>query len=155
MPITMNTFHCPNGHTFEANAKLRARCPECGAGTKRGFDINPLVEKIEFKTTGSAPEVKPKVEPTKPKTGPVLIRQGRPRMAAKKPAPTKPTIRKPAPKPIGAVSAGLVKSHTIKARGTMPTIKRRPVKTALARTVNAGREVVKPYWHGVAEKFGI
>src|ERR1035437_6269712 len=103
MTIMENTCHCSNGHTFEANAKLRRRCPECGVSTKRSFDVKPLVEKVE-----AVLEAKPKpVEVTKVTPGPVLIRQGRPRMAAKKPvAAKKPSL-------IGAkVSAGLVKSHT-------------------------------------------
>ena len=149
MAIMENTFHCSNGHSFTANAKLRTRCPECGVSTKRSFDVKPIVEKVE-----AILEEKPKpVEVAKVTPGPVLIRQGRPRMAAKKPVVTK----KPAPgRPIGAkvLSAGLVKSHTIKTRGTMPTITKRPVKTAVARGVKAGHEVVRPYWHDVADRMG-
>lgn len=146
MPITMNTFHCSNGHTFEANAKLRTRCPECGASTKRSFDVvKTVVEAVK----PVEPDPKP-VEAKPATTGPVLVRQGRPRMPVKKSVEP----RKPASKPIGAVSAGLVKSHTIKRRGVMPTITKRPVKTAIARGIKAGHEVVKPYWHEVADKFG-
>ena len=146
MPLMENTFHCSNGHTFTANAKLRTRCPECGASTKRSFDVvKPIVEAIK----PEEPEVKPVV--AKPVlAGPVLVRQGRPRMPVKKAAEP----RKPAPKPIGAVSAGLVKSHTIKRRGVMPTIKGRPVKTAIARGIKTGHEVVTPYWRTVADKYG-
>lgn len=144
MPITMNHFKCSNGHTFEANAKLRTRCPECGIATKRSFEA---VVKHD-----DPPKVDDKSHETpKLKTGPVLIRQGRPRMALKKstPKPKLPT------KPIGSkvVSAGLVKSRTIKTRGVMPTIKKRPVKTAVARTVS-GHEQITPYWHEVARKYG-
>ena len=142
MPLMETPFHCSNGHSFTANAKLRTRCPECGVSTKRSFEkvIEKVIEPIK-------PD--PVVE-TKPKTGPVLVRQGRPRMPAKKAAEP----RKPVSKPIGAVSAGLVKSHTIKRRGVMPTIKKRPVKTAIARGIQAGHEVVRPYWHEVADKMG-
>ena len=149
MPIMENTFHCSNGHTFTANAKLRTRCPECGVSTKRSFDVKPLVEKVE---AALKPEPKPVEKPvsiTKVTPGPVLVRQGRPRMAVKKPTPPKkPSI-------IGArVAGGLVKSHTIKTRGTMPTIKKRPVKTAIARGIQTGHEQIKPYWHDVADKMG-
>src|ERR1035437_6262005 len=75
MAIMENTFHCSNGHTFTANAKLRTRCPECGVSTKRAFDAKPLVEKVD-----AVLESKP-VEKTKVTLGPVLVRQGRPRMA--------------------------------------------------------------------------
>lgn len=150
MPITMNHFKCQNGHTFEANAKLRTRCPECGISTKRSFDkvVETIVSPIETP--------KPVESPTTPKphkTGPVLVRQGRPRMATKKVvAPVKKAIAKP----VGAkvLSAGLVKSNTIKTRGTTPVIKKRPVKTAVARGIK-GHEQVIPYWHEIARKYGL
>ncbi len=146
MPLMETPFHCSNGHSFVANAKLRTRCPECGVSTKRSF------EKVIETVVAAKPE-EPEVKPVEAKpviAGPVLVRQGRPRMPVKKAAEP----RKPASKPIGAVSAGLVKSHTIKRRGVMPTIKGRPVKTAIARGIKAGHEVVTPYWHSVADKFG-
>jgi hypothetical protein len=149
MAIMENTFHCSNGHTFTANAKLRTRCPECGVSTKRSFDVKPIVEKVE-----AILEEKPRpVEVAKVTPGPVLIRQGRPRMAAKKEPVAKHANTG---RPIGAkvLSAGLVKSHTIKRRGTMPTITKRPVKTAIARGIQSGHEQIKPYWHDVADKMG-
>src|ERR1035437_4024809 len=148
MPLMENTFHCSNGHTFTANAKLRTRCPECGASTKRSFDVvKPIVEAI-------APVEQVKPVAAKPVVaGPVLVRQGRPRMPVKKEPVSKHVNTG---RPIGAkvLSAGLVKSHTIKRRGVMPTIKGRPVKTAIARGIKTGHEVVTPYWHSVADKFG-
>jgi hypothetical protein len=140
-------FHCSNGHSFTANAKLRTRCPECGVSTKRSFEkvIDKVIETVK-------PD--PVVE-TKPKTGPVLVRQGRPRMPAKKAA--EPVSKHAnSGRPVGAkvLSAGLVKSHTIKRRGVMPTITKRPVKTAIARGIKAGHEVVRPYWHDVADRMG-
>lgn len=154
MPITLNSFKCANGHSFEANAKLRTRCPECGVSTKRSFsaavaDVLPKSDPAPEPVVAT-PEP---VVPAKPKSGPVLIRQGRPRMAvAKKPEPAKSLPKKRTL--IGSkVSAGLVKSTTIKRRGVMPTIKKRPVKTAIARGV-VGHEQVTPYWHDVAKKYG-
>lgn len=168
MPITLNQFRCTNGHSFEANAKLRARCPECGVSTKRSFDS--LVDKasaaLEHKTDSEKKpieHVEHVVTPSKHK-GPVLVRQGRPRMAIKKAT----TVKKPEVKasmkpkhkvvshaPIGSkVSAGLVKSHTIKRRGVVPGIVRRPSKTAVARSGIQGHEQRKPYWYDVADKYG-
>ena len=147
MAVTMNQFHCQNGHSFEANAKLRTRCPECGVSTKRSFEkVIAAVVKPPDLTPEPVKEPEPKV-----KTGPVLIRQGRTRMAVKKP-PVKSVAKK---RPIGAkvLAAGLVKSHTIKTRGTMPTIKRHPVKTAVARGIQ-GHEQTTPYWHQVARDMG-
>ena len=148
MPLLENTFRCTNGHDFKANAKIRARCPECGASTKRNFD--KLVEKATAKL--EEPKKDPIVTPAKKKAGPVLIRQGRPRVmvAKKSPVKTKPkgtTI-------IGSHSAGLVKSHTITRHGTRPQVTGRPPKTAIARGIKAGKEVVAPYWHSVADRFG-
>src|SRR5450759_5406715 len=98
MPLMETPFHCSNGHSFTANAKLRTRCPECGVSTKRSFEkvIDKVVETVK-------PDVKP-VETKPVVSGPVLVRQGRPRMPAKKAAEP----RKPVSKPIGAVSAGPV-----------------------------------------------
>jgi len=150
MAIMENTFHCSNGHTFTANAKLRTRCPECGVSTKRSFDVKPVIDKV-VEAIKPEQEEQPKPAPVaKVLPGPVLVRQGRPRMPVKKAV----APRKPAPKPMGAVSAGLVKSHTIKTRGTMPTIKKRPVKTAIARGIKTGHEQVRPYWHKVADEMG-
>ncbi len=146
MPLMETPFHCSNGHSFTANAKLRTRCPECGVSTKRSFE-----KVIEAVVAAKPEEPEPKPVEAKPViAGPVLVRQGRPRMPVKKAVEP----RKPVAKPIGAVSAGLVKSHTIKRRGVMPTIKGRPVKTAIARGIKGGHEVVTPYWHSVADKFG-
>lgn len=161
MPITLNSFTCTNGHTFEANAKLRTRCPECGVMTKRSFI--PKVElpkeepKIEPKEEHSKIEPKeehPKEEP--PKKRPVLVRQGRPRMATKPKQPVPPAKRKIKTTIIGSkVSGGLVSKRRIKARGTMPTVKGRPIKTAVARGSVQGHEQTEVFWHKVARKYGI
>jgi hypothetical protein len=157
MAISMNTFHCPNGHEFEANAKLRARCPECGASTKRGFETKlPVVDKTE-------PIVETKVEPrvpdrdeVKPESKLKLVRQGRPRiMAAKHKAPAKTPAKPKKPGIIGnKASGGLVAKKRITTVGARPQITRKPLKTAVARTIKT-REVATPYWHGVAQKYGL
>lgn len=158
MPITMNTFKCSNGHSFEANAKLRTRCPECGVMTKRSFVA--AIPTPEPKPPEPKPDPEPgpehKTEPVikQERKKPVLIRQGRERVMAtrkpkEKPLPPKKTL-------IGSkVSGGLVSTKSVRTRGAMPTIKGRPKKTAVARGSVAGHEVRKPYWHAVADKFGI
>lgn len=149
MPLMETPFHCSNGHSFTANAKLRTRCPECGVSTKRSFE--KVIEKV---VEADKPDIKP-VGTKLVVSGPVLVRQGRPRMPVKKAA--EPVSKHAnSGRPVGAkvLSAGLVKSHTIKRRGVMPTIKKRPVKTAIARGIQAGHEVIRPYWHEVADKMG-
>ena len=157
MPIQLNAFKCSNGHSFEANAKLRTRCPECGVMTKRSFGA--AIPVLDTKPEASeAPEVVVKPEPeVVPKKRPVLVRQGRARdMSVKTPAKKKELPLPPKKTLIGSkVSAGLVKSKTLRTRGTMPTIKGRPIKTAVARGGVQGREARQPYWHEVARKFGI
>lgn len=146
-------FTCPNGHAFRANAKLRARCPTCGATAKRDFkapEPEPTKEPVVAKTEEPKPE--PKVVVKKP----VLLKQGRPRLMPRKPAvvakrPVKPSLVN------SKVASGLVKSRKIKARGTMPTIKARPIKTAPARgvTEHGSSRGTRPFWHDVADKYGI
>lgn len=160
MPITMNTFKCSNGHSFEANAKLRTRCPECGVMTKRSFvaalpATDPKPEPV-IKEESLKPE--PKVEPvikTEPKK-PVLIRRGRERMVTRTKAPVKHEKPLPPKKTLvgSKVAGGLVRTKTVRTRGTLPRITGKPKKTAVARTV-AGHEERKPFWHSVADKYGI
>jgi hypothetical protein len=151
MPILNNSFTCSNGHSFEANAKIRARCPECGVTAKRDFKA-ALVKTVEPK-----PEPKPLIKP-EPKVTvkkPILLQQGRPRvMPVKKPVAKKPTV-KPKLLPTKSASSGLVKTKRITARGTMPTITKRPIKTAPARSIREHGSKTQPYWHGVADKYGI
>lgn len=156
MPITLNQFKCSNGHSFEANAKLRTRCPSCGVMTKRSFPSVIPAEPPEKEKPISEPE--PSQEPEhKPTKKPVLVRVGRPRMTVRKPAASKAPEPKAKPKGttlIGSkVSAGLVKTHTVKRRGVMPTIKKRPVKTAVARGISGHEQ--KPRFHDqVIKKYG-
>lgn len=159
-----NSFTCSNGHTFKANAKIRARCPDCGVTAKRDFkalipDPAPKIDPVEPVVVKVDPKPNdPKPEPKKP----VLLKQGRPRpvMAARKTS-AKPPVKKPAVKSNlvsgGKAASGLVTSHRIKSRGTMPTIKARPIKTAPARGVkdHGSSRSTKPFWHDVADKYGI
>lgn len=154
-----NEFTCPNNHTFNANAKIRARCPQCGQTARRDFTASPPVNDTKSK------------EPKKPVERTTLIRQGRPpRMASlkkrfKKPSSsklTKTTSRAKAPtktiaKKTGLVAKtanGLVKQRKLTGK-VMPTVKRAPSKTAVARHVSDGA----PRRHGsyfdeVIDKYG-
>lgn len=148
-----NSFTCSNGHNFNANAKLRARCPECGVPAKRDFKAAKVVEEPKV-------EVKPKVEPIVPVVKkPVLLQQGRPRVMATKRKPVVAAKRSTTVIPRSKVttSSGLVKSSKIKTRGVMPTIKAKPVKTAVARGIkeHGSSRGTRPFWHDVAEKYGI
>lgn len=154
MPILNNAFTCSNGHSFEANAKIRARCPECGVTARRDFKV----AKLEVK-----PEVKPeaKLESKVSVKKPILLQQGRPRImpktshtGTKKPVVKKPTV-KPKLLPTKSASSGLIKTKRITTRGTMPTITKRPIKTAPARGIREHGSRTRPYWQDVAEKFGI
>jgi len=150
-----NPFTCANGHSFRANAKLRARCPQCGLMTKRDFKA------VEPEPEATKPEAV-KTEPTKPEAKPVakkpvLLKQGRPRAMPRKPPVVSKRTAKPPALVGGKVASGLVKSHKVKRPGTMPTIKGRPIKTAPARSVRAhgSSRTSRPFWHDVAEKYGI
>ncbi len=160
MPVTMNSFRCSNGHSFEANAKLRTRCPECGVMTKRSFGAAPVEHKTEpaippVVVTHEKPPVEP-LKPTEPRKRPVLVRQGRPRDMTPVPHKKKEPPLPPKKTLVGSkVSAGLVKSKTLRARGTVPTIKGRPTKTAVARGGVMSKEQKPVYWHEVARKYGI
>lgn len=52
MSIVRNEFTCPDGHKFNAIAKLRARCTECGKMSRRQFTSqNPLSESVTPSTS--------------------------------------------------------------------------------------------------------
>lgn len=152
-------FTCPNGHHFDAVAKLRARCPDCGETARRDFKPNKAVVTPvkELTDTVTTPVVKKTTITT-----PVLIRQGRARKEAlvistpRKPpvVAKKPIVPKKPIRTAGRVSAGLVKKHRITRRGSMPVVNQRPVKTAIARGIK-GHEYTRPFWHEVADKYGI
>lgn len=136
-------FTCPNGHNFTANAKLRARCTECGALARRSFQQDASKKPVE--TNGPEDKLPVVHKEHKPLKSLVLLRQGKtmPRKAAPKPpVAKKPVSKVPVKKPIaktvatvkGKAASGLVGVSKVR-RGVTPTI-RRPVKrTAPARHV--------------------
>lgn len=162
MPIT-NTFTCPKGHTFDAVAKIRARCPECGAMVRRNFST----EAPKPNPDGQEPKHEPAIKPVQHK-GTVVIRQGRPMPARKvtKPAHTSKAKVTPKPKthvttPTRAVvaekprvvSSGVVQMRKAKA-GVTPTIKRTPRKSSVSRVAHeiGGRN--KSYMQRVIDRYG-
>jgi len=155
MAILNNQFTCSNGHSFEANAKIRARCPECGVTARRKFETAlPKPPEIKPEPTHKAPTV----------LKPILLKQGRPRVmparkttASRKPA-VKPSRKTPVVSAIkGKVAGGLVKSKRITTKGVMPTIRQRPIKTAPARTIKGegSPRSSKRFADEVFEKFRI
>ena len=154
-------FTCPNGHSFTANAKLRARCTECGQLARRSFQQD-VVKKSESQTTES--EVKARVEHKAIKT-PVLLRQGKKMPARKTTTPktvakttakkpiTKPPVKKVAAKKVAVVANGLVSTRKV-SRGITPSIKRRPKRTAPARHVVSERKGLGGYAADMMRKFG-
>lgn len=160
MAILENAFTCSNGHSFTANAKIRARCPECGVTARRNF-TKTEAKVVETPKIDPTITTTPKAEPKVVVKRPVLLKQGRPRVVMPKNTGNGHRIGRPKPKLMGAkspkVAAGLIKSHKIKRSGTMPTIKARPVKTAVARGIkeHGASRANRPYWHDVAERYGI
>ncbi len=149
MAALNSAFTCTAGHSFEANAKLRARCPECGVTARRNFDLKPVPPKID--------PIPPKIVKVGEPKKPVLLKQGRPRLV-RSVEPKKPAVAKRSVKSmVGAkVAGGLLTSKRIKSKGVMPTITRKPVKTAIARTIARGSpRTTRPFWHDVADKFGL
>lgn len=174
MPLLDNTFVCPNGHQFNANAKIRARCPECGQLAKRNFEA----KEPEPKVAATPITEKPKIKHT------IMLRQGKPRMARVKtkhtvkaepvktePVKTEPVKTEPAksmakrsipkvkPKAKAtvtktkAVAGGLVKTQRV--RGVaIPSIKRKPAKTAVARHIEGRSSRKSSYADEMIGRFG-
>lgn len=171
MPILDNTFVCSNGHQFKANAKIRARCPECGLLTKRSFTAT---EPVKHTSEPPKHEPKPSIKHT------IMLRQGKPRTARPKAKIKPPTVIKTEPvktepvkvepvakKPVvktttkpkvtvakaKPIAGGLVKSQRI--RGTaIPSIKKKPAKTAVARHIEGRSSRRTSYADSMIGRFG-
>lgn len=159
MAVMDNPFACTNGHKFRANAKIRARCPECGAMARRDFSqATPTTE-------GNAPE------PTehKPITKPVILRQGRTPVVAKKPrsaaqlandkrlSEMRKKATSAAPKSVRSatkprVANGLVKTARV-TRPSIPTVNRRPKRTAVAGQIKSMPGKSKSFMDQVIDNF--
>lgn len=150
-----NEFICPEQHKFSANAKIRARCPECGKMGRRTY----APKEVPTPDGVVAGVVEPVITPvtTPPETnGLQLIRRGRPKasvMPTKKTTPLKDangrfmksakTATKKTVVPVKK-STQLVTRKTVSAgtkkKPTMPKVVKRPPRTAVARHV-AGAKV--------------
>jgi hypothetical protein len=149
-----NEFICPDKHAFSANAKIRARCPECGKMARRTYV--PKEVPTPVLADGVEPATSPEITPPEPTTnGLQLIRRGRPKgiMVAKKTTPAKdangrfvsskkPTSDK-SKKPVTKTSNQLVSRKTVSAgtkkKPTMPKVVKRPPRTAIARHIAGGK----------------
>ncbi len=156
MPILTTPFTCSNGHSFTANAKLRARCPECGVLAKKSF--TPTVPTV-LKTKEPKPtDVKPTVRKT-----PLLVREGRPRLVPKlkkaitkpvtKKAPValkRPIVKKPV-KALGKTVSGIVKIQRV-TRVATPQVTGRPKRTAIARHIRVPKK--ESFMDSITRRFG-
>jgi len=164
MPILDNEFTCPNGHKFNANAKVRARCPECGTLTKR-FGRQALPPQNTDTPVASDPIAAVSTATV------TLLRKGKRSMAPAKTPPAKKPIRKGGP-PKGVippqfrknvasrttskpVTTGVVRAHP-GVRKAAPQITKRPKRTAVARVTKAGNggSANEPIWKQVAGWLG-
>jgi hypothetical protein len=132
-------FTCGNGHSFIANAKLRAKCPDCGVLARRKF----VVETPTTTTTETVKSESPIETIKKPLRQLKLIRKGQgrtmPARAKTKPAPaTKVQAKIKTPMKAGRAAHGLIKTSSVH-RGVTPTIKKPPKKMAVARVTQVNR----------------
>lgn len=125
-----NTFNCANGHSFDAVAKLRARCPECGVMTRRAFGETANTPAVDVS------EATPKQ--SEYEEGPVIVKQGKPRSKPRvipKAKPTPPVVFRRAVK-------------------TTPSVNTLPKRTSPSKVAKAVSKEDKPFWHKVAEEYG-
>lgn len=150
MPLT--EFTCPNGHGFSANAKLRARCPECGAmarkfGPKPDLkpDVKPEPEPEPDNKPDNDPEPEPKVkaEPEPPvKKTPKIIRRGKTREHR--------VVAKPAAKTVVTKTRGIIKHKKVSGK-TAPVVRGKPRGSKEHKVTATGQN--RPYWHDVSDKY--
>lgn len=163
MPVMDNPFTCTNGHSFRANAKVRARCPDCGAMARRDFK-----EAAKPATEGKEPETK--TDPNKKLEHPVILRQGKTPVVTHKPRSAAQLandkrlseLRKQHAKPKTSrssalnprVANGLVKTRRV-TRPSIPTVNKRPRRTAVAGQLkNFPGSKSKSFMDQVIDTFG-
>lgn len=153
MAILQTAFTCTNGHSFTANAKLRARCPQCGQLARKDFTATPANPEASQPSNGSI-------------KSPILLRQGKsmPRHVKKPAATVKPKAPHTYASRAGAVnrapakvSGGTVKMHSKVAKGIMPKVKGAPPKTAIARHIEnrSSKPSITGYADEMMERFGV
>lgn len=171
-------FTCPQGHKFDAVAKLRARCPECGQTARRNFSIqsepptppisSPSSHKVVTrKGTGNGlksgltstketpPDLKPgeknpndSKEPTV-KSEPSTKKPVVIRQGMKRQMPR--TVKKPATVTAPKAKASGPVKRVVARVGHTPTVTR-PPKGSKERKVLAQTEDI-PYWQKVKNEF--
>jgi hypothetical protein len=161
-------FKCPDGHSFNANAKVRARCPDCGKIGRRTYA--PKLAETEITSSLPAGEggssSTAELEPPKPVVK--LLRRGKPKantvMAVKKTTPPKGKDGKFLPrkktgktytaakKSTSALGTNKLVKKTVvpKGKNAMPKVKRPPNRTAIARHIAAP----KSYTDEMIERYG-
>lgn len=153
-----NEFSCPDGHKFTANAKIRARCPECGKQSRRTY----APKTTDPETPAAEPVSTEPVEskPPEQEGGITLIRRGRPKaLMPKRATPPKDasgkfvsakTATKTAEKTTGIVTKKTLAAGS-KKKPVMPRVVKRPPRTAIARHIAGGR---KSYADEMIETYG-
>lgn len=160
--VLSNEFTCPNNHKFVANAKLRARCPECGQMARRPFGERKVV-----KTSDSEPGVKERLESTRTKPDKEPEEQ---ETESDEPSPKKQVkvlragrtreqkvvvhhMAKPKLKSSLKIKSanGLIK-HKKVIRRAIPSVNLKPRGNREHKIIPGGD---RPYWHDVADKYGI
>lgn len=158
-----NEFVCSDGHTFNANAKSRSRCPECGKPSRRVFAKEPANPSESVTGGDSAPVASPPVNTTEPVKETIkLIRKGKPRVSTMPKRTTPPKGKDGkflSSKKAASVKTStnkLVKRHTVSAstkKPAMPKVRRPPKKTAIARHI--APEKNQSYADMMMEQYGI
>lgn len=161
-----NEFTCPEGHTFRANAKLHARCSECGKMARRAFATKETITTPEVVETGDASSSVTPASTTKEDSGGLqLIRRGKPKkvvsVATKKTLPKRVNGRFVSSKTPTTVkkTTQLVTKKTVSAgtkkKPTMPRVTKKPPRTAVARHVGGGGSKKLSYADEMMQNYGI
>lgn len=142
--VLSNSFTCPNSHKFQANAKLRARCPECGAMARKAFGSKEESKPKEVEEPKVEPtaDVKPKEEvtpPPEPTKKVRVLRQGK-----------RPEIKMVKPKVEARTS--IVKHKKI-SRKIIPSIRAKPKGNREHKVARSIGEAEKTYEEKVRHEY--
>ena len=149
--VLSTPFTCPNGHSFVANAKLRTRCPDCGAMARRTFD-SKKDDPPSPPETPEEPPVPKKKEPETPEPKPEVkvLRRGRPSSIPEK--PTKKMPKKTAV-PVIAKKKGIITHKSVK-KAVVPIVRGRPKGNREHKIAGVVGED-KSFQDQVVEKYGL
>lgn len=172
------SFKCPNGHTFDAIAKLRARCPQCGITARRDFTetsvqttqstISPSSRKAAHrkdmgsgsnsdltstKEDQSSSTVKKVVQNVSRKSKVSTLPTKKPQIVKRGLPRTMPKTVKPKAKTTSIPepkTRGPVRRVTAKA-GHTPTVTRKPRGSKERKVIQQTTE--EPFWHKVKRQY--